>query len=1168
MFPRRKSTVSDGGGGDNRGHSRGDFARPVCGSLRSTWTGRAVGCTVRKMGCPKCGARSSDESLSCAECGAALGSVCLACAAQNLPGSRFCRMCGRPLSEPSPDQSSRSPASYTPRHLTEKILTSRAALEGERKQVTVLFADVKGSQTLAQIVGPEAWHEILDRFFEILAAGVHRFEGTVNQYTGDGIMALFGAPIAHEDHAQRACFAALHLKENLAALSAELRRTRSLDFSVRMGLNSGEVVVGRIGDDLRMDYTAQGHTVGLASRMEALAEPGKTYLTRGTAALVSGFFRLKDLGKFSVKGERRSLRVYELEGVGSVRTRFDQAASRGLSPFVGREGEMARLEESLEAAVSGNGHAVGVVSEAGFGKSRLFWEFATQCRARGIPVLQARGVPHGRAVPLLPVVELLRGYFDVAEDDDAPAVREKVAGGLILLEEPFRDALPLVFDLLRVSETGPPPRIDPEARRRQVLRLLKALLRIRSAQEPIVIVGEDLQWFDRASEGVFDQLVSELTGTRALVVVNYRPEYRPPWRERTGFREMSLDPLAPEATLRLAGELLGNHRSVHSLTERIAERSGGNPFFVEEAIRSLRASGALTGRAGSYRAERHVEEIELPATVQAVLDARIDVLKEREKVVLQTAAVIGKEFPLAVLQKIVPCSKAELRAALKRLSDMQFLSPMRRGGEALYVFRHSPTQEAAYRTQLAPRRQQLHAEVARIIEELHPEADDQAALIAHHRESAGDERAAADWYARAAGWLGSEDPAEAYRHWQKVRALLARDDGPSDALPLHMLALIQMLNLSWRLGVAEEEVRALFEEVRELAKRGESRDALATAYLAYAVVRGMAGHLEESLKNVREATQLAEDSGNADLKLGLKMAFAYFGAAAGRLRESLAITEEALSQKEGDSTCGAELSGIDPFVFLTGLRGHLLGQMGRLAEARAALDAALALSATHVDSEVRGWIHGWIVVLARATGETANVLGHARRGLEIAERTGSFFSQVIGFAHLGRALALRREWQDAAGAFEKSLQIARTRRVGCEMEAGILADLAEVTAAIGNTQAALALAREAIDMAHRRGVQVEECRAHLVIGRILLRAEGTPKQRAVRKALETAAAIARATEARVYEPFIHLELAEVARLAGDEAARASELRASSDLFTEMGATGHLVEAAGAPDLGS
>jgi class 3 adenylate cyclase/tetratricopeptide (TPR) repeat protein len=1125
------------------------------------------------MYCARCGARSSDEVLSCGECGAALGPACLACNAQNLPGSRFCRMCGRPLSEPSSDRPDRSPASYTPRHLTEKILTSRAALEGERKQVTVLFADVKESQAIARDVGAEAWHEILDRFFEILSAGVHRFEGTINQYTGDGIMALFGAPIAHEDHAQRACFAALHLKEELAAFSAELRRARNIDFAVRMGLNSGEVVVGAIGDDLRMDYTAQGHTVGLASRMESLAEPGTIYLSRGTATLVSGFFRLKDLGKFSVKGERHNLRVYELEGIGTARTRFDQSASRGLSPFVGREAEMMRLGESLEAAASGDGHTVAFVSEAGFGKSRLFWEFAAQCRSRGFLVLHARGVPRGQAVPLLPVVELLRAYFDVGEDDDAEAVRKKVTALLSLLGESLGETVPFVFELLRVPESGRAARrIDPEARRRQILRLLTDLVRVRSAQEPIVIIAEDLQWFDRGSEAVVDQLVSALAGTRTLLLVNYRPDYKPPWHQRARFQELSLDPLAPEATLRVAGELLGGHRSVRSLTQRIAERSGGNPFFVEEAIRSLKASHDITGRMGGYRAERRIEEVEVPATVQAVLDARIDALKEREKVVLQTAAVIGKEFPLAVLEKIVPYSKAQLRAALKALSDTQILSALRRGGEPLYAFRQSAMQEAAYRTQLAPRRQQLHTEVARILEELHPGADRHAALIAYHRESAGDERAAADWYARAARWVGSDDPAEAYRHWGKVRMLLAQGAGASDARPLRVLAPIQMLNLSWRLGVAHEEVRTLFEEARTLAQESESRDTLATAYLAYAVARGMACHLDESLKNLREATQLAEDSGNADLQLRLKMAFAYFGAAAGRLRESLAITEAALAREGGNGRGGAALSGIDPLVFLTGFRGYLLGQMGKLAAAREALDTALELAAKRVDSEVRGWIHGWIVVLAHTTGETtdvpalqrlpADVLEHANRGLEIAERTGSFFSQVLALAHLGRARALRGEWQDAIVVFDRSLEIARARRIACELEAGILADLAEVHSAIGNHPAALALAREAIETAQRRDVMVEECRAQLANARVLLRAEGARKQRAARRALETAAEIAHETEARLFEPFIHRELAEVARLAGDEEARASELRISSELLAEMGVGGHLAAAAG------
>ncbi len=412
----------------------------------------------------------------------------------------------------------------------EKVLGSRAALEGERKQVTVLFADVKGSMELAEKLDPEDLHRIMDRFFQILSEGVHRFEGTVNQYTGDGIMALFGAPIAHEDHAERACWAALHLRDALVRYAEELRLTEALNFSVRMGLNSGEVVVGKIGDDLRMDYTAQGHTVGLAQRMEQLAEPGKPFLTEHTAKLVTGFFALRDLGPSRVKGATEPLRLYELEGPGRLRTRFDVSRARGLSRFVGRTAEMAVLDSALERALTGRGQVVGVVAEPGVGKSRLCYEFIERCRARGIGSFAAHGVAHGKNIPLLPWMELMRNTFGIEELDSDDMARQKIAGRMLLLDPGLHDTLPIMFEFLGVPDPArPAPPLTPEATQRELARILGRLLPGRTRRgEFRVILLEDVHWFDRVSEAMCAAALELIPDTPTLVVLTFRPEYEAP----------------------------------------------------------------------------------------------------------------------------------------------------------------------------------------------------------------------------------------------------------------------------------------------------------------------------------------------------------------------------------------------------------------------------------------------------------------------------------------------------------------------------------------------------------------------------------------------------------------------------------------------------------------
>ena len=706
------------------------------------------------MRCPSCGHDNPQDAGFCGQCAASLAKpvTCPSCGRESPQAQRFCNGCGKPLADTAKHAAAPDPRAYTPKHLAEKILNSRSALEGERKQVTVLFADVKGSMDLAGQVDPEAWHGIMDRFFAILSDGVHRFEGTVNQYTGDGIMALFGAPIAHEDHARRACYTALHLTEELRRYARALRRDHGLNFAVRMGLNSGEVVVGKIGDNLRMDYTAQGHTVGLAARMEDLAESGKAYLTEATATLVSGYFRLEDLGRFTVKGVPESVHVFELQGVGALRTPLERSRARGFSRFVGRADEMAALEAALARAVEGSGQVVGVVANPGLGKSRLCFEFVERCRAHGITVYEAHGVSHGKLIPFLPVLELYRAFFRITEQDSDEAAREKIAGRMLLLDEALRDALPPMFDFLGVPDPERPvPQMRPEERQRQLLAIVKRVAQARSRREPAVVLLEDLHWFDEASEAVLEVLVETAASTRTLLAVNFRPEYHAGWMQKSYYQQLPLLPLAPEAIAELMQDLLGTDPSLAALGSRIRERTGGTPFFIEEVVQALAETGRLEGAKGAYRLVRPVAELALPGTVQAVLAARIDRLAEREKQVLQTAAVIGREFAEPILGRVVELPEAELAAALRKLRAAELIYEEALYPQAEYIFKHALTQEVAYNSLLNERRLTLHEKAGEAIEMVFDgRLEEHWSQLAHHFSHSRNTEKAVDYLTLAA----------------------------------------------------------------------------------------------------------------------------------------------------------------------------------------------------------------------------------------------------------------------------------------------------------------------------------------------------------------------------------------------------------------------------------
>jgi class 3 adenylate cyclase len=1111
------------------------------------------------MECPHCHSVNAAGARYCGECGASLrGEIaCSSCGHSNPTGQKFCNGCGQRLGETAPP-APHDPRAYTPSHLADKILAARSALRGERKQVTVLFADVKGSMDLAEQLDPEEWHRIMDRFFQLLAEGVHRFEGTVNQYTGDGIMALFGAPIAHEDHAQRACFAALHLRDALRRHADELRRTHGLSLATRMGLNSGEVVVGVIGDDLRMDYTAQGHTVGLAARMEQVAEPGTIYMTEHTAGLVTGYFALRDLGAFAVKGVRDPVAVFALEGLGAARSRLDRSRARGFSRFVGRTAEMGVLDAALEQTMQGHGQVVGVVAEAGTGKSRLCWEFAQRCRARDIQVNEGQCVAHGQMIPFLPILQYQRASFGITERDAPQAAREKVAGRLLLLDDALRSDLPLVFDMLGFADPErPAPEMDPEARERAQATLLRRIMTARSRREAAVVLLDDLHWIDAASASVLEVLVEATAGTRSLLLLNFRPEFHAPWMQRSHYQQLPLHPLGPEAVDELLGELLGTAPSLAALCDIVRARTGGNPFYVEEVVQALLDQGVLVRDDGGLpRLVRPVTEIEIPATVHDLLAARIDRLGEREKLVLQTAAVIGKEFSLPVLEQVVasePIGTA-LPDPLRALTASEFLYETALYPHAEYAFKHPLTHEVAYDSQLRARRARVHAAVARALAAGEAERlDERAGLLAHHFEAAGETLDAARWYARAAEWVwvNVNAPAEACLHWQRVRSLVGADATDPEALELAFRSRARLLAMSFRVGgMSEEAAGRLFDEARALADRIGTARAQFVVIASYMLTLWMQGKTRRARDLGEELLRVADRSGADDLRCWARWTGSQIDWTYGNLSAALSRVDEAIQLLESGLDEGTRVLGTVPHVIVHHHRGLYLTEVGRLDEARASLAHGLeALRRLGNATEMLAWCEAGLARVAAFAGDLDTALRHAGNALDGVEKVGSSFGRVYVYWILGQVLAARGAAAEAIGHLGAAIDLARAGRVGAFLEPLAFADLADAHLDTGDLPAA----RTAVEhgMAALRDASGGRARLELARARVL-RAEGDVAAAAA--ALDRSQQAAAATGAHVYLPFVHVERAELARLRGDDIACRRARGEAHRLFIEMGAT--------------
>src|SRR5580700_429276 len=705
------------------------------------------------MRCSKCGTESTSGRKFCAECGTPFANRCAKCGAESSATAKFCEDCGAPVGAPASASSKKSNDSSI------RVADSPAPenLEGERKTVTALFADIKGSTELEQDLDPEEARAIIDPALKLMIAAVQRYDGHVVQSTGDGIFAMFGAPLAHEDHPQRALYAGLRMLEELLRYGSKLQGEGRAPIEIRVGVNTGEVVVRSIATgDGQVEYTPIGHTTNLASRLQSLARTGTVAVSEQTRKMVEGYFQLKPLGPTRIKGVSEPVNVYEVIGLGPLRTRLQRSAGRGMSKFVGRQAEMESLKRAAQQAKAGRGQIVAAMAEAGVGKSRLFFEFKAVSQS-GWMVLEAFSVSHGKASAFLPVIDLLWSYFKITSHDDERTRREKVTGRVLALDRSLEDALPYLYGLLGLTaENNQVADVEAQTRKRRSLDAIKRILLRESLNQPLVVIFEDLHWIDGETQGFLNLLADSIGTARVLLLFNYRPEYRHEWGNKTYYTQLRLDPLGKESADEMLGALLGDGKELEPLKRLIIEKTEGNPFFMEETVQVLLDDGALV-RNGSIKLTKPLRELKIPPTVQAILAARIDRLAPDHKDLLQTLAVVGTEFKLGLVRKVLDLqARAELsstaaagrlsreitREALEEMmSELQlaeFIYEQPASGDIEYIFKHALTHDVAYQSMLNDRRRILHERIGAALESTYAESlDDHVAELAHHYARGG-----------------------------------------------------------------------------------------------------------------------------------------------------------------------------------------------------------------------------------------------------------------------------------------------------------------------------------------------------------------------------------------------------------------------------------------------
>jgi class 3 adenylate cyclase/tetratricopeptide (TPR) repeat protein len=1109
--------------------------------------------------CPKCRFANTEGAKFCNECGAKLELICPSCAKVNLPGSKFCNECGQPLTAAMgvpPDYS--KPQSYTPKFLADRILTTRSAMEGERKLVTVLFADVANFTSISEKLDPEEIHEIMDGCFKILMDEIHKYEGTINQFTGDGVMALFGAPLAHEDHAQRACHAALAIQSSLDRYGQRLKEDLSIDFKMRIGLNSGPVVVGAIGDDLRMDYTAIGDTINLASRMQTSAAPGAILVSAHTHRLAKDFFAFTSLGKLPMKGKEEPQDAFILLSRSEVKTRIEASASAGLTRFIGRTREMETLSEILDKARSGSGQVVGIVGEAGVGKSRIILEVKRLFPDTAF--LEGRCLHYGSSMAYLPILDILRSYFGIKEGEQELTLRRKIKEKISSLDEKLRTVLPPFFDLLSLKvDDAAYMKLEPKEKREKIFEALRDLFIRECQSHPLILIVEDLHWIDKTSEEFLDYLIGWLANTRILLVLLYRPEYTHRWGNKSYFTAIRVDQLPLSTSAELVQSILSGGEIVPELKNLILSKAAGNPLFMEELTHSLLENGSIEMIDNQYLLKKKPADIEIPDTIQGIIAARMDRLDESLKRIMHVAAVIGREFAFRLLQAILEM-KEELKAQLLNLQGLEFIYEKRLFPELEYVFKHALTQEVAYNSLLLTRRREIHERIGHAIEEIYPDRLEEFYEMLAYHYSRSDNKESAYHYAKLSGGKAMQSCSnqEAFQYYKDAFTILKEEPGTAENKRELLDVVILMATPMHRLNYPENS-SSILEEGERLVKEVGDKKSIATLYSFISLFHLHSGNPALGREYLEEAFREAEKIGDIEIiaRVAPNLCISYGSSGNYAKIPDVALQVIALLEKthrERDFFT----SQWNAYAVLHALYGQSLGLLGEFAKGEQFCEKGLSLAReiNHLFSIGLAEIYYEALFLEKGDGEKA--LWHAQSAIEYLERSQAKHLLPIAWGLLGSGYHLLGNLDSALESAEKALKMQRDTGLPLYLSLHH-ATLGRIHADTGNWSEARLHAEQALALARTNHERYVEGRAWILLGSVIGKTEPSNTQKAEEHILQ-GMKIADELKIKPYYAQGCFALGKLYAGAGHKEKARENLTKARAMFEEMGMDYYLAQA--------